>query len=329
MPGTLGTLGRRAALAAPALLLAPRARAQSGGPADGPAVRVAALRFGSLAWELDVIRTHGLARGLTIERAEFAASQATQLALQANRVDVALLDWTWVARQRAAGADWTCAPTSAAAGAVVAPQASPVRALPDLPGRRLGIAGSSLDKSWLILRAHARQSLGVDLDAAVERSFGPPPLLAELLSAGRLDAALTYWPNAARAEAAGQRRVLLVEDMVRGLGVTTPVPFVGLVFSEAWGRLNRPALDGLLRASAAARDLLQRSDAEWQRIAPLTGAATPAELAALMAWYREGGIPAGSAATEAASHLYAVLAEIGGPALVGPATSLPAGTFWA
>ena len=202
------TLRRRATLAAPALLLAPRARAEAG----RPTVRVAALRFGSLAWELDVIRTHGLAPGVTLEPAEFAASQATQLALQANRVDLALLDWTWVARQRAVGADWTCAPASSAAGAVVAPPASPVRVLSDLPGRRLGIAGSTLDKSWLILRAHARRTLGVDLDAAVERSFGPPPLLGELLSAGRLDAALTYWPNAARAEATGMRRVLLVGD---------------------------------------------------------------------------------------------------------------------
>ena len=318
------TISRRAALAAPALLLAPRAHAQAG----KPTVRVAALRFGSLAWELDVIRAHGFAPGVVLEPAEFAASQATQLALQANRVDVALLDWTWVARQRAVGADWTCAPASAAAGAIVAPPASAVRALSDLPGRRLGIAGSTLDKSWLILRAHARRSLGIDLDTAVERSFGPPPLLGELLSAGRLDAALTYWPNAARAEAAGMRRVLLVRDMVRSLGIEAPVPFVGLVFSEAWGRLNRPALDGTLAAFDAARDVLRRSDAEWQRIAPLTGAASPAELAALMAWYRTGALPPGSAPTEAAARLYAVLAEVGGPALVGPAASLPAGTFW-
>ena len=217
---------------------------------------------------------------------------------------------------------------SAARMARFSPSASPVRVLSDLPGRRLGIAGSTLDKSWLILRAHARRTLGVDLDAAVERSFGPPPLLGELLSAGRLDAALTYWPNAARAEATGMRRVLLVGDMVRLLGIEAPVPFVGLVFSEAWGRLNRPALDGALAAFDAARDVLRRSDAEWQRIAPLTGAASPAELAALMAWYRAGKLPAGSAPAEAAARLYAVLAEIGGPALVGPAASLPAGTFW-
>ena len=65
-----------------------------------------------------------------------------------------------------------------------------------------------------------------------------------------------------------------------------------------------------------------------ETIAPLTGAASPAELAALMAWYRAGKLPAGSAPAEAAARLYAVLAEIGGPALVGPAASLPAGTFW-
>lgn len=316
------TLGRRAALAAPALLLARPARAT-------PAIRVGTLRYGALAWELDVARAHGLAPGVAIEPVEFAAAQATQLALQAGRVDAVLLDWTWVARQRAAGADWTCAPTSASAGAIIAPQDSPVRTLADLPGRRLGIAGSSLDKSWLILRAHARQSLDVDLDTAVTRSFGPPPLLAELLSSGRLDAALTYWPFAARAEAAGMRRVLPVDAMVRALGIHAPVPFVGIVLSEAWGRHNRPALDGLLAALAGARDVLARSDAEWARLAPITGAASAEELAALASWYRTGAIPPGDAPLQAAARLFAVLAEIGGPALVGPAQSLPPGTFWA
>jgi NitT/TauT family transport system substrate-binding protein len=68
---------------------------------------------------------------------------------------------------------------------------------------------------------------------------------------------------------------------------------------------------------------------EWQRLAPLTGAADAAELAQLAAWYRRG-IPQhwGDTERQAAEQLYQLLAEIGGPALVGSDTDLAPGTFW-
>ena len=313
-------------IAAAGAALVPPARA-----AVQPTVRVGTLRFGSVAWELDVVRAHGFdaAAGIAIEAIDFAAAQATQVALQAGRVDLIVLDWLWVARQRASGADWTCSPTSAAVGAIVAPESSPVRELGDLPGKRLGIAGSSLDKSWLILRAYARQRLGFDLDDRVDKSFGPPPLLAQQLAAGRLDAALTYWPYVAKAEAAGMRRVLGIEDAVESLGITPGVPFVGAVFSEGWAGRNRVGLDGFLSATRLARDVLAVSDDEWRRIAPLTAAADGAELDRLKVWYRRGLVPRwGETERRGAARLFEVLAGIGGEALVGPAITLPPGTFW-
>ena len=328
-------IARRRALLAAALAaspLPPARLARAAVPVVGVGVvRVGVLRFGTVAWELDVVRAHGLDRaaGIAVEPVEFAASQATQVALQAGRVDAATQDWLWVARQRANGADYTCAPSSAAVGAVIAPQASSVQSLADLDGRRLGIAGSPLDKSWLILRAFARRSLGLDLDARTQKSFGPPPLLAEQLAAGRLDAVLTYWPFAARAEAAGMRRVLGVEEAVRGLGISGTVPFVGYAFSEDWATRHRALLDGFLAASRRARAMLAERDSEWERIAPLTGAAGAAELHRLRDAYRAGLLPHwGEAERAATARLYDVLAEVGGPALVGPATRLPPGTFW-
>ena len=178
---------RRALLLATLLAALPR-------PSHAAApIRVGTLRYGTVAWELDVMRHHGLAAAAgvavePVEPVEFAAAQATQVALQAGRVDLIVQDWLWVSRQRASGADWTLSPSSAALGAIMAPQASPVRSVPDLHGRRLGIAGSPLDKSWLILRAYAQKAHGLDLDAAATKTFGPPPLVAEQLSAGRLDA---------------------------------------------------------------------------------------------------------------------------------------------
>ena len=289
------------------------------------------LRFGTVSWELDTIRRHGLdaANGVAIQPTEFAAAQATQVALQAGSVDVTAQDWTWVARQRADGADWTYLTFSTAIGALLAPQGSPVAAVTDLPGKRLGIAGSPLDKSWLILRAYAAKAHGIDLDKTAQKTFGPPPLLAEQARAGRLDAVLTFWPFAARALAGGATKVLAMEDAVRGLGIEGEVPVAGYVFSDRWANANRAAIDGLQAASRAARDILAKSDDEWQQLRPLTGAADAAELEHLKTYYRSGIPRAGQADPAAtAAKLFAILAEIGGPPLVGSAKELPAGTFW-
>ncbi len=312
-----------------AISLAPRGRA--GQARAATPLRIGTLRFGSLGWELDVIARHHLAEaaGLTIEPVEFASNQAIQVGLQGGRVDMVATDFLWVARSRAGGADWTFVPFSNALGALIAPQDGAVRAITDLPGKRLGIAGSPLDKSWLILRAFASKTAGIDLDATAQKSFGPPPLLAEQMAAGRLDAVLTFWPFAARAEAAGMRRVLAVEDALAGLGIGAGAPMVGFVFSEAWAAKNRATLDGFITAARGAGSILDSSDAEWTEIARLTGASGPAELARLRDWFRQG-IPRdwGEDQRAAAAKLYGVLAAIGGPDLVGPAQSLPAGTFW-
>jgi len=299
--------------------------------AELPKIRLGILRFGTAAWDLDVMRRNGFdtAQGIAIEPVEFASAPATQVALQAGRVDVILLDWLWVVAQRNDKADWTFAPFSSATGAVVAPPSSPVRSIADLPGNRLGIAGSPIDKSWLILQAYAKRKLGVDLDKAVKKSFGAPPLLAEELSAGQLDAVLTFWPFAARAEAAGMRRILGVEDMVHGLGITANVPMIGYVFSAGWAEKNRTAIDGFLAASRRSRALLDNSDDEWRRLKPLTGAADDAELEQLKNAYRRGIVHHwGDMERTAAAELYRIMEEIGGTALVGPSTAMPPGTFW-
>jgi NitT/TauT family transport system substrate-binding protein len=299
--------------------------------APQPAIRVGVLRFGTVSWEVDVIRHHQLdvAADITIEPVELAAAQAAQVALQSGNVDMIVVDWLWVARQRGSGADWTFVPFSNAVGALIAPANSPVRDVPDLAGHALGIAGSPIDKSWLILRAFATSKYNIDINALADKSFGPPPLLAEQMKAGRLDALLTYWPFAAKAEAAGARRILDVEDAVSGLGISSGVPFIGYTFSQHWAERNPALIDGFTAASRKARTILATSDAEWQRIRQLLGAADDGELERLRDWYRRG-IPQrwGEPERSAAAQLFVLLAKIGGPDLVGPISAVPPGTFW-
>ncbi len=294
-------------------------------------VRLAVLRFGTVSWEIETVRRHkfDVDAGIAIESVEFASNQATQVALQGGRVDMMVTDWLWVARQRASGADWTFVPFSNALGAVLTPKDSPIKDLKDLGGRRLGVAGSPIDKSWLILRAFSRKDLGFDIDSKVEKSFGAPPLIAEQFAAGRVDAELTFWPFAAKAEAGGARTVLTVDSALKGLGLGNGIPMVGYVFSEAWADKNRAAVEGFISAVRQARAILQSSDDEWHAIAPVTNAASDAELGLLRDWFRQGVPTAwGDAERTAAAKLYEELAAIGGAELVGPATTLPPGTFW-
>jgi NitT/TauT family transport system substrate-binding protein len=295
-----------------------------------PTIRIGSLRYGTLSWQLDVITKHGLDKqeGIRLEPLELATTPAAQLALQAGSVDLIVSDWLWVSRQRAEGGDLTFVPFSSASGALIVPAASPIRDIAGLAGQRLGIAGSAIDKSWLVLRLYARKQLALDLDAQVRKSFGAPPLLSEELAAGRLDAVLTYWPFAAKLEARGMRRLLSIGEALAALGITGDLPLTGYVVSARWAVENQMALDGFISASRSANAILATSDAEWERIAPLTGAADAAELIKLRDAYRDG-IPHHWSASErdSAVRLYALLAEIGGTALVGSSPVLVPGTF--
>jgi len=283
-----------------------------------------------LSWLLDVIAKHGLdqKQGIRIQPLELAATPAAQLALQAGRVDLIVSDWLWVSRQRAEGGDLTFIPFSSAIGSLIVPSASPIRDVTGLAGQRLGIAGSAIDKSWLVLRLYARTNFELDLDARVHKSFGAPPLLSEELVADRLDAVLTYWPFAAKLEARGMRPLLSIGDALAALGVPGDLPLTGFVVSARWAIDNQVAVDGFLEANRAANAILADSDSEWERIAPLTSAADTAELVRLRDTYRQG-IPRhwGAAERESASRLYRLLAEIGGTTLVGSSPDLAPGTF--
>lgn len=295
------------------------------------AVRVGILKFGTVSWEMDTIEAHRLdeKNGIRLVTSTYATNEAAKIALLTQAVDIIVTDWPWAARQRAEGRSLSFFPYSKATGMLLVKPGSAIGALSDLKGKRIGVAGGPLDKSWLLLRALSRRETGEDVASSAKPVFGAPPLLGEEFSQGRIDAVLTYWHYAARLQADGAKLLLTVADVVKGLGARPGVPILGYVFLEPWALQNREALDGFLRASAEAKALLARSDQEWIRLEPLLGTSDPKVRAVLKEGYREGIIERWSGEERRdAARLYDILAELGGEALVGPARRLDPAVFW-
>lgn len=317
------------ALAAGALIAA--ATITPGRSADLGTLRVGVLAFGTVNWELDVIKHHELDRknGFELDVQGYGSGQAADIALQGGAVDAIVDDWLWVSRQRAAGQMLTWVPYSATVGALMVPADAGIEDLAGLEGRTVGVAGGPVDKSWLLIQGLARERHGMDLAEAVEPAFGAPPLLNQKMLDGELDAVLNYWHFAARLEAKGYERLIDIEEVASALGVATNVPQLGYVFEESFADENAELVLAFVEASREAKAILVDSDEEWERIRPMTKAEDDATFATLKQRWREGVVVSwGEEERADAAKLYGILADLGGERLVGEADELQPGTFW-
>jgi NitT/TauT family transport system substrate-binding protein len=305
-----------------------RARAQQG---QLGTLKVGVLRFGTVNWELDVIKHHGLdaREGFTLEVQPFGGNDAADVALMGGAVDSIVEDWLWVSRQRTDGVPVTWIPYSSNIGAVMVKADGPVASLADLKGRRVGVAGGPLDKGWLMLQAYGRDKAGIDLTSDAEPVYGAPPLVTEKFKSGELDAVWNYWHFCARLEAEGHRRLIEGAAVQEAFGVPATTPQLGFVFKEDAAGPNAALVEAFARASRTAKGIMKTSDAEWERLAAVTRAESPAVQQAFMRRYREGIVERwGEAERKAAADLYLVLARLGGEKLVGKGEALAPGTFW-
>ena len=293
-------------------------------------IRIAAQKTGTFAWELEILKAHGLDRdaNLDIETTELASTEAGKVALEGGSADLMLSDWLWVTRERALGDDVVFYPYSSTLGAVMVPANSSIKGIPDLKGKKLGVAGGPLDKSWLLLQALGRRS-GVDLKTQADIAYGAPPLLTQKALQGETDATLTFWNFCAELEAKGMKRAVLMAGVMKSLGAKGPVAMVGYVFRGGWAQRNQALLNRFFVATRKAKDIIADSPDEWTRLAPRIGTSDANALDIYRRRYLEG-IPRRPVAEEMtdAQALYKVLADIGGADLVGPARELDPGTFY-
>src|ERR1700743_309787 len=263
-------------------------------------LRIGLQTTGTFAWQLDVIRRHGLAEraGLDLKVCEFSSPGAGKLALNSGAVDIAVVDWLWVARARALGAKLLFYPYSSAVGAIMVKNDSPLNRLEDIKGHVLGVAGGPLDKSWLIVQAAALRQ-GIDLKRTASLQYGAPPLMAQKLQQGEAEASLNFWNFCASLETKGYRRIFEVRDAEAALGLKEPVAVIGYVFSEEFATAHKSAIDRFIAITRQANDIMSQSDQEWDALRPLMHAEDDRTFKAYRDRTREG-MPRRTVAAEAA-----------------------------
>jgi len=294
-------------------------------------IKLAVLKYGTVNWELDVIKEHKLDEkyNLNIEVTYLTNKNASAIALMSKAVDMIVTDWVWVSRQRDKGKDFSLIPYSTAAGAIMVPKNSSIKNIEDLKDAQIGIAGGSIDKSWILIRAYTMKVYGYDLAKYIEPAYAAPPLINGMAQNGELDGALNYWNYTARLEALNFRKIVSIEDILTEIGIDNSLPLIGYVFSQKWAKNNVEAIQGFIAASNEAREILKNNDEEWERIKNITGAQNTETLIALRDGFRKG-IPQENFLSykNAIETAFKILAEIGGKDLVGNNNQLSEGVIW-
>lgn len=299
-------------------------------PAEAETLRIGVQMSGTLGWELDYMKSHGLdkAAGLDLEIVDLANTEAGKIAIASGAVDVVLSDWLWVARERSLGHALAFVPHSAALGAVMVKRDSEIKTLSDLAGRSLGVSGGPLDKSWLLLQAYAKRE-GFELTAQTRIAYAAAPLISQKVATGELDAALQFWNFCVALQGRGFRSLIEISDVEKALGAKGPVAIIGFVFKDEYASAHREMLEHFLAAASQAKQALAADASAWPAIMARIGVKDPAVSELYRKRYAEGAVLRPIAEEEAdARTLFAAIAEIGGAELVGSARELETDVYF-
>ncbi len=293
---------------------------------DLPIVRLGALAYGTVNWELDTIKNNKLdeKHGFKLEVVPMGGGSASDIAFLGGEIDVMVSDVIWAAAQRAEGRDLKFIPYSTAVGGIMVKADSGINSLKDLADKRIGIAGGPLDKSWLILQAYAKQEGVIDLKLDTKQEFGAPPIMFKAAMTGDIDGVINFWHFQAKAKAAGLKEIISVQNAAKSLGLDPSVPLLGYIVN---GQMDDKLSQGLFAASQDAKAMLGSDDAAFEAIRKRMKPKNEAQFEALKAGFR-AGIPSSTTVDEeAVDKTLQMMAKLGGPDLVGKATTLPKGMF--
>lgn len=312
----------------PLLLILALGQSAISGAAESPSIRVGALAQGTLSWELAAIHQQQLDQknGINLESQVLASPEAGRIALQGNTVDVIVTDWIWVAQQRQQGLYYQFVPFSNLHGALLAPKNSSIHSIADLKGKRIGVAGGGLDKNWILLKAAARKSAGLDLDKEASVSFAAPPLIGESLKQGQLDVVLTYWNQAAKLEAKGFVKIMDGAAIQHVLGIQSQIPTLGYVFRKGFIGEHPESFRRFLNTTQQAGEAICSSDTLWAALAETVQEPDHAAREQLRSLYCQGRVRQLSQADlESAKAIFQLVGEANGTASPLPLDIFPQG----
>lgn len=294
-------------------------------------LRIGVLAFGTVNWELDVLKYHNLDKkyGFNLDVVELASKNAQLVSLQSKDVNMIVNDWIWVNAQKVKGKDFSFYPYSKATGTLVVNENSKIKTLLDLKGKELGIAGGVYDKTWLLFRAYSKSRYDIDLQDIVSPMYAQAPILYKKMQDNSLEAAINFWHFNAKLESKNIKPLVEIKDILEELGIKKDVSFVGWTFDTQFANNNKEIINGFLKASKESKEILKNSDEEWNRIRNQMNVKNDKEFEALKNGYKKGIIEEfdDSNITDL-QKVFKILLKEGGKSFVEDSVFLDNNIFW-
>ena len=295
-------------------------------------LKVGVLKWGTVNWELKTLvdKKLDIKNKYKLEVVGLANKNATATALQGGAVDVIVTDFIWVNRQRNEGANFTFVPHSLTVGGLITRPESGINSISDLKGKKIGIAGGPVDKSWIILQAYAKQKLGIDLKDNVETVFGAPAVINEQIIEGNVDAVLNFWHYNARLKASGMNELMSVKSMLQEMDLNSNTPLLGWAFDKEWAEKNIQLITSFLDSSFDTKAMLLNDMGRWEKLKKSMKAEDDDKLfISLRDAYMDGIVNEFKVEhIDSANSVFTLMFSIGGKKLVGDAKTLDLDTFW-
>lgn len=292
-------------------------------------IKIGVLAYGTVNWELKTLKDNKLDKknNYELEFVKLASKNAQLIALQSGSVDIIVNDWIWVNSQRAVNKNYTFYPYSKATGTIYSN--SNVKKLIDLRNKRIGIAGGSNDKTWLILRAYYKKKYNIDLLDITEPVYAGAPILYKKMIDKSLDAAINYWHFNSKLKSKGLNATIEMKDLLSELGIKSDVSFIGWTFREDFAKENKNLIRSFINSTHDAKNLLLKDNNQWEKLKKTMKVKSNEEFESLKDGYKKGVIfEFNDDNLEASNKLYNLLKKQGGNKFIGKSIYLDENTFW-
>ena len=195
--------------------------------------------------------------------------ESVELALQKGEADLIDIDWISIARERAHGKPITSFfPYGQTIGSLVVPNDSPIKGLPDIRGKRIGIV-RVLDKNWVVTRAFCRKVYGFDPqeEVTVVEALSKARL-THLLEKGEVEGAFHFWQMVPPLLLTGRyRKVVDMVDLVQDLaGTKKRIPISAFVTREEVVEKHPNVLKGFIGAFCDVAEHMKANDQIWEEL---------------------------------------------------------------